>query len=63
MNKLLKDDIDKLKAYMAVLGWNQTLLGEKLGASQSLISLILKRQHKPSYELQQRIHKLINDLQ
>jgi DNA-binding XRE family transcriptional regulator len=59
MNELFKDDIDKLKAYMAVMDLNQTTLGEKLGASQSLISLILKRQHKPSFELEQKINNLI----
>ncbi|WP_215015905.1 helix-turn-helix transcriptional regulator [Bacillus sp. ISL-75] len=60
MNELFKDEIDKLKAYMAVLDLNQTELGEKLGVSQSLISLILKRQHKPTFELNQKINNLIN---
>lgn len=30
MNELFKDDIDKLKAYMAVMGLNQTKLWENV---------------------------------
>ncbi|MEH7483196.1 hypothetical protein V7157_19440 [Neobacillus drentensis] len=55
------DLIDKLKVYQTLNGLNQTLLGEKLEVSQPVISRVLKRTHKPSFELQQRIHKLIND--
>lgn len=54
------DLIDKLLVYKALKGLNQTTLGEKLEVSQPVISRVLKRTHKPSYELQQRIHKLIN---
>jgi DNA-binding transcriptional regulator LsrR (DeoR family) len=57
------DLISKLKVFQALNGLNQTLLGEKLEVSQPVISRVLKRTHKPSYELEQRIHKLINNLQ
>lgn len=54
------DLINKLKVYQALNGLNQTQLGEKLECSQPVISRVLKRVIQPSYELQQRIHKLIN---
>lgn len=56
------DLIDKLRVYMTLNRLNQTQLGEKLEISQPVISRVLKRTHKPSYELEQRIHKLINNL-
>ena len=56
------DLINKLKVYQALNGLNQTVLGEKLEVSQPVISRILRRINKPSCELEQRIHKLINEL-
>jgi DNA-binding transcriptional regulator LsrR (DeoR family) len=54
------DLINKLKVYQALNGLNQTELGEKLEVSQPVVSRVLKRTHKPSFELQQKIHKLIS---
>lgn len=63
MNEFLEnvDQIDKLKIYQAIYDLNQTIMGEKLGISQSLYNLIIKRKHKPSYDVQQKINKLIGD--
>ncbi|MFD0827573.1 hypothetical protein ACT8ZR_18250 [Neobacillus sp. M.A.Huq-85] len=57
------DYIDKLKVFQALNDYNQSTMGEKLSISQSLYNLIIKRKHKPSFEVQQKINKLIKEFQ
>jgi predicted transcriptional regulator len=53
--------VDKLKVYQAIKRMNQQELGEGLLVSQSFVSRLLKGEVKPSYELEQRIIKLLKE--
>jgi len=55
------DLIEKLAIYQALNRLNQTELGRRLDVSQPVISRVLKKSIKPSFELEQKIIKLINE--
>ncbi len=55
------DLIDRLKVHATLNNINQTELGRSLSVSQPVISRVLKRQIKPSCELEKRIQQLLND--
>ncbi|WP_339145431.1 MULTISPECIES: hypothetical protein [unclassified Sutcliffiella] len=54
------DLVEKLAIYQALNRLNQTELGRRLDVSQPVISRVLKKSIKPSFELEQKINKLIN---
>jgi transcriptional regulator with XRE-family HTH domain len=55
------DLVDKLRILQTLKKLKQVELGERLQVSQPVISRVMRREHKPSYELEQRIIKLLKE--
>ncbi|WP_431798870.1 helix-turn-helix domain-containing protein [Halobacillus andaensis] len=56
------DEIDHLVIYKGLNRLKQSELGEKLGLSQSMLSLILSRKHRASDEVMSKIKEITREL-